>query len=101
MLDSVKSDYVKAKVDQAGNDRLFKPVDRLFTSGSPVLPTIYDSQDSLSEILMTFMYKGFGTSGMSYREFLRITLYLWLMTLLDVLTYFRSSRSLFVIRLNK
>ena len=30
MLDSVKSDYVKAKVYQAGNDRLFKPVDRLF-----------------------------------------------------------------------
>ena len=27
MLDSVKSDYFKAKIDQAGNRRLFKPVD--------------------------------------------------------------------------
>ena len=40
MLDSVKSDYFKAKIDQAGNHKLFKTVDRLFTSGSPILPTI-------------------------------------------------------------
>ena len=49
MLDSVKSDYFKAKIDQAGNRRLFKPVDWLFTLGSPGLPTIYDSLDSLSK----------------------------------------------------
>ena len=49
MLDSVKSDYFKAKIDQAGNHKLFKTVDRLFTSGSPVLPTICNSLDSLSE----------------------------------------------------
>ena len=57
MIDSVKSDYFRAKIDQAGNHRLFKPVDWLFTLGSPVLPTIYDSLNS--------MYKGFGTWGMS------------------------------------
>ena len=28
-----KSDYFKAKIDKAGNHRLFKTVDRLFTSG--------------------------------------------------------------------
>ena len=49
MLDSVKSDYFKAKIDKAGNHRLFKTVDRLFTSGLPVLLTIYNSLDSLSE----------------------------------------------------
>ena len=54
MLDSVKSDYFKAKIDKAGNQRLFKTVDRQFTSGSPVLPTIYNSLDSLSEHLNDF-----------------------------------------------
>ena len=49
MLDSVKSDYFKAKIDKAGNHRLFKTVNRLFTSGLPVLPTIYNPLDSLSE----------------------------------------------------
>ena len=66
MLDSVKSDYFKAKIDKAGNHRLFKTVDRLFTSGSPVLPTIYIILwIPCLKILMTFMYKGFGTSGVS------------------------------------
>ena len=49
-----KSDYFKAKIDKAGNHRLFKTVDRLFTSGLPVLPTIYNSLDSLSENLNDF-----------------------------------------------
>ena len=49
MLDSVKSDYFKAKIDQAGNHKLFKTVERLFTSGSPVLPTINDSLESSPE----------------------------------------------------
>ena len=44
-----KSDYFKAKIDKADNRRLFKTVDRLFTSGLPVSPTIYNSLDSLSE----------------------------------------------------
>ena len=48
-LDSVKSDYFKAKIDQAGNHKPFKTVDRLFTSGSLVLPTINDSLESSSE----------------------------------------------------
>ena len=75
MLDSVKLDYFKAK-DQVGNHRLFKTVHRLFTSGLPVLPNIYDSLDSLAENFKTFMYRGIGTSGISYREFLKIMLYL-------------------------
>ena len=54
MLDSVKWDYFKAKIDKAGNHRLFKTVDRQFTSGSPVLPTIYNSLDSLSANLNDF-----------------------------------------------
>ena len=54
MLDSVKSDYFKAKIDQAGNNRLFKTDDRLFTLGSPVSPTIYDSLVSLSENINDF-----------------------------------------------
>ena len=49
-----KSDYFKAKIDKAGNHRLFKTVDRLFTSGLPDLPTIYNSLDSLSENLNDF-----------------------------------------------
>ena len=44
-----KSDYFKAKIDKVDNHRLFKTVDRLFTSGLPVSPTIYNSLDSLSE----------------------------------------------------
>ena len=50
MLDSVKSDYFKAKIDQVGNHRLFKtiidcsPQDHRFYHA-----TIYDSLDSLSE----------------------------------------------------
>ena len=51
MLDS---DYFKDKIDKAGNHRLFKTVDRQFTTGSPVLPTIYNSLDSLSENLNDF-----------------------------------------------
>ena len=49
-----KSDYFKAKIDKAGNHRLFKTVDRLFISGLPDLPTIYNSLDSLSENLNDF-----------------------------------------------
>ena len=49
MLDSVKSDYFKAKIHQAGNHKLFKTVEQLFTSGSPVLPTINDSLESSPE----------------------------------------------------
>ena len=65
MLDSVKSDYFKAKIDQVGNHRLFKTIIDCLPQDHSVLPTIYDSLDSLSEILMTLMYKGFGTSEMS------------------------------------
>ena len=65
MLDSVKLDYFKAKIDQVGNKRLFKTIIDCSPQDHSVLPTIYDSLDSLSEILMTLMYKGFGTSGMS------------------------------------
>ena len=65
MLDSVKSDYFKAKIGQVGNHRLFKTIIDCSPQDHPILPTIYDSLDSLSEILMTLMYKGFGTSRMS------------------------------------
>ena len=50
MLDSVKSDYFKAKIDQVGSHRLFKTIidcssqDHRFYHA-----TIYDSLDSLSE----------------------------------------------------
>ena len=59
-----KSEYVKAKIDKAGNHRLFKTVNRLFTSGQ-----FYQLSKILwipcLKIWMTFMYKGFGTSGVS------------------------------------
>ena len=49
MLDSVKSDYFKAKIDQVGNHRLFKTIIDCSPQDHPVLSTIYDSLDSLSE----------------------------------------------------
>ena len=67
MLDSVESDYFKAKIDQAGNHRLFKTVDRPFTSGSLVLPTIYDSLDSWAKNFNDFYVQ-------RIREFLKIML---------------------------
>ena len=49
MLDSVKSDYFKAKIDQVGSHRLFKTIIDCSLQDHSVLPTIYDSLDSLSE----------------------------------------------------
>ena len=49
MLDSVKSDYFKAKIDKAGNHRLFKTVDRQFMWSFPR----FDTQSSLVYSLYT------------------------------------------------